>query len=290
MTLDRRINAWRDDLADIRLRGIVTAPRYVAGRRARIVAGLAPVRRHPASEAEIVTFGHYGEDIEVFDEGAGYAWCQSRFDGYVGYLAADHIASGTTPAPTHFVTALGAYAYGEPDLRTPARAFLPRHGAVVVTDSAIVTRGTGYARLDSGICLPLACLSPQPPRSADLVEAASLYLGCPYLWGGRSGLGIDCSGLVQAAFRDLGVTVARDTDLQRDEIGERVAVEGEAELRRGDLLYLPDHVLIYVGDGMVIHADGANMIVRRDRLDAWLSARGLRLANLIVRRHALAGG
>src|SRR5205823_11126716 len=105
-------------------------------------------------------------------------------------------------------------------------------------------RGTRYARLDTELYLPLACLAPEPPRSADLAAAAQLYLGCPYLWGGRSWLGIDCSGLVQAAFRDLGLTVPRDSDVQRDAIGAPVPAKFTTELRRGDLLYLPGHVMI----------------------------------------------
>jgi cell wall-associated NlpC family hydrolase len=128
------------------------------------------------------------------------------------------------------------------------------------------------------------------PRSADIAAAASLYLGCPYLWGGRSWLGIDCSGLVQNAFRDLGIAVLRDTDMQRDSIGDAVAVRAEAELRSGDLVYLPGHVLIYAGGGAAIHADGASMIVRRDKLSEWLRARRLDLAGLVVRRHRAAGG
>ena len=126
--------------------------------------------------------------------------------------------------------------------RTCARLpsdFLPRHGAVAVVETGLVTRGTEYARLDTGGYVPLACLSQEPPRSPDIVAAASLYLGCPYLWGGRSFLGIDCSGLVQAAFRDIGITVLRDTDMQRDTIGEPVPIGRDRSCSRGDLLYIP---------------------------------------------------
>ncbi len=282
--LDRRLNAYRDDLADARLRGIVAAPRYVEGRAARVVIGRAPVRRRPEPQAEIDTFYHYGEEVLVFDEAGGYAWCQSLFDGYVGYVEARHIAIGAAPTPTHFVATLGTYAYGVPDLRSPATDFLPRHSPVVVAESGLVTRGTEYVRLDTGISLPRASLSRQMPRSSDIVGAAALYLGCPYLWGGRSWLGIDCSGLVQSAFRDIGVTVLRDTDMQRDSIGDAVSASDDGDLRRGDLLYLPGHVLIYAGDGAVIHADGASMAVRRDGLKEWMRGRGLNLHGFAVRR------
>ena len=289
MTLDKRLNAYRADLADARLRGTVAAPRYVEGRNARVVAGRAPVRPRPDPQAQVSTFYHYGEALLVFDEAGLHAWCQSLFDGYVGYVEARHIAVGPAPEATHFVATSGAWAYKAPDLRSAANDFLPRHSAVVVAETGLVTRGTEYAQLDTGSYLPLACLSPEPPRSPDIVAAAALYLGCPYLWGGRSWLGIDCSGLVQNAFRDLALTVPRDTDMQQGAIGERVPVDRQADLRRSDLLYLPGHVLIYGGDGAVIHADGVSMMVRRDDLARLMRERGLAFSGFVVRRHAAAG-
>jgi len=285
---DPRLNAYRDDLAEERLRAIVAAPRYVAGRRARAVIGRAPVRRRPAPHPEIDTFYHYGEPLLVFDEAGGYAWCQSLFDGYVGYVDARQIAIGTPPAATHFIATSGSWTYDAADLRSAASDFLPRHSAVVVAETGLITRGTEYVRLDTGNHVPLASLSPHPPRSSDSVTAAALYLGCHYLWGGRSWLGIDCSGLVQSAFRDVAVTVFRDTDMTRDTVGDACVVTREADLRRGDLLYLPGHVLIYAGDGAVIHADGASMMVRQDRLAGLMRERGLDFAGFVVRRHLAA--
>jgi cell wall-associated NlpC family hydrolase len=284
VTLDPRLNAYRADLADTRLRGQIEAQRYIAGQSARVIAGLAPLRRAPDMQSETVTFSHYGEGVLVFDEADGFAWCQSLFDRYVGYLDAAQIARGARAAATHFVAALGAYAYAAPDLRAAAREFLPRHSAVVVAESGLVTRGTEYARLDTGLYLPLACLADEPPRSPDLASAAALYLGCPYLWGGRSFLGLDCSGLVQAAFQDLCETVPRDTGMQAAAIGAAAAVSTLADLRRSDLLYLPGHVLIYEGSGMVIHADGASLTVRRDDLAALIAARGWTPTMFTVRR------
>ncbi len=164
------------------------------------------------------------------------------------------------------------------------RDFLPRHAAVTVAETGLVTRGTEYARLDTGLFLPLACLSREPPRSEDIAAAAALYLGCPYLWGGRSFLGIDCSGLVQNAFRDIGIAVLRDTDMQRDTIGAHIPAVAETDLRRNDLLYMPGHVLIHEGAGSVIHADGASMTVRREPLADFMRTRGLTIAGFVVRR------
>jgi cell wall-associated NlpC family hydrolase len=290
MKLDPRLNAYRDDLADERLRGVVAAPRYVVGRAARIGCGLAPVRRRPEANDELDTFFHYGEEVVVFDVADGYAWCQSRFDGYVGYVEANRIAIGAALSPTHFVATLGSYCYEAPDLRSSATEFVPRHSAGFVAETRLVTRGTEYVRLGTGCHLPLACLSPQMPRLPDVVVAASLYLGCPYRWGGRSWLGIDCSGLVQNAFRDIGVVVPRDTDMQRDTIGDAVTVRRQSDLLPGDLLYLPGHVLIHAGDGAMIHADGASMTVRRDDLREWMRVRAFEFSGFVVRRHRAAKG
>jgi len=284
MTLDPRLFAVRDDLADISLRGRVQAPRYVEGRPARVSAGLVPVLHAPQHDAAVDTFFHFGEAVRVFDERDGYAWCQSRRDSYVGYVDASALDDGEGSAPTHYVASLGAYRYVEADLRSPVIDFLPRHAPVAVAQAGFRCRGTAYVWLDGGGFLPEACLSPEPPRSPDLAEAAALYLGCPYLWAGRSFLGIDCSGLVQEAFRDLGQSVPRDTDMQRETIGERVLIADLAELRRNDLIYIPRHVMIHAGEGMVIHASGAAMTVRRDSLAGLLEDWGYGLADLTVRR------
>jgi len=282
--LDPRLHASRPDLADARLAGKVAAARFAEGRPARVIAGMAAVRREPRPDAETLTFYQYGEPVLVFDEAGGFAWCQSQLDSYVGYVEAGQLAPGPIPAPTLFVATLGAYRYAAPDLRSPPLDFLPRHSAAVVAETGFLTRGTEYARLDTGGFLPLACLAPEPPRSPSLAAAAALYLGCPYLWGGRSFLGLDCSGLVQNSFRDLGVTVPRDTDQQRDAIGAPVAIAREGDLLPGDLLFLPGHVLVHAGDGAAIHADGASMMVRRDDLAALMRERGLGLADFVVRR------
>jgi NlpC/P60 family/Bacterial dipeptidyl-peptidase Sh3 domain len=283
MIPDPRLNAYRADLADERLRDRVVARRYVAGQSAWVIAPRTAVWAD-RTRAEVVSYFHYGEELRVFETEEGVAWCQPLFDGYVGYVDRFDIEPGPAPTPTHYVATMGAYTYLEPDLRSTMLGCLPRHSAVAVVQTGLVTRGTEYARIDIAGHVPLTCLSRQPPRSRDLAVAAALYIGCPYLWGGRSFFGIDCSGLVQSAFRDLAVTVPRDTDMQRDAIGELVSPTSLADLRRGDLLYLPGHVLIYEGDGTVIHADGAGMTVRRDNLREWIGERGLGFAAFAVRR------
>ena len=286
MMLDPRLTASRADLADRGLRDKVGALRYAEGRAARVRVGLAPVLHAPKLGAPLDTFFHYGEAVRVFDESDGYAWCQSQRDSYVGYVEAAALDFGEAQEPTHFIAALGAYRYAEADLRSAVIDFLPRRSPVMVVQSGLICRGTAYVGLAGGGFLPESCLSIEPPRSPDLAAAAALYMGCPYLWAGRSFLGIDCSGLVQEAFRDLGVAVPRDTDMQRETIGAAVTAARLSDLRRDDLIYIPGHVMIYAGKGTVVHASGNAMTVRRDRFAAVMKSWRYSFADLTVRRPA----
>jgi cell wall-associated NlpC family hydrolase len=266
------------------LRSKIVAPRYVEGRPARVIVGRAPVHRGPKSGSPLDTHYHYGERVLVFDESRRVAWCQSCEDSYVGYVSVRHLAFGEAQRPTHFIANRGAYTYRVPDLRADPLDFLPRHSPVVAAEGGIVTRDTAYAQLDTGGFLPESCLATTPPRSADLAAAALLYLGSPYLWGGRSFLGLDCSGLVQQAFRDLGIAVPRDTDMQREAIGQPVAVARLDDLQRNDLIFIPGHVMICAGRGMVVHAYGGSMTVREDELAGLMKTNGWSFAGFTVRR------
>lgn len=284
MIPDPRRHAVRHDLADRRLSAQVAAPRYVDGSPALIAAGLAPVRREPHDGSVIDTYFFYGEGVLVFERDADHVWCQSSFDDYVGYVRREMVATEISLAGTHYVCTMGSYRYPEPDLRSEAVDFLPRHAQVRLVERGIMTRDAAYARLADGTFIPECCVSETPPRASNVAAAAANYLGCPYLWGGKSFLGLDCSGLVQNCWRDLGVTVPRDTDMQRDAIGMAVEVGDAAELRRGDLLFLPGHVMIYEGAGTIIHADGRRMETVRENLEGFLAARSLGLSALAVRR------
>jgi cell wall-associated NlpC family hydrolase len=283
MKLDPRLNAIRDDLADRNLSRDVVAPRYADGKPARVKSGIAAVWRD-SGESEIDTYFYYGESITVFDRVGDYFWCQSGFDRYVGYVRCDSVDTASSVAGSHVVGSMGSYRYEKPDLRSRVVDFLPRHARLRVVESDIVTRGSRYVRLSDETYLLESCITKEPPRSRDIADAAAKYLGCPYLWGGKSFLGIDCAGLVQNCFRDRGEIVLRDTYMQKETIGTALVVDKIDGLVRDDLLYLPGHVMIYEGAGSIIHADGRTMIVHRERLDDFLKVRDLNLNGLTIRR------
>ncbi|RWF61266.1 MAG: peptidase P60, partial [Mesorhizobium sp.] len=209
---DARLHAFRSDLADARLKGEVSADRFVAGRPARISVSVADLRKAPRPDAGVNTQALFGDDVLVFEDSAGWAWIQAERDGYVGYVA-DTVLGPREQAPTHIVSVPRTFLYPGPDLRFPVSGQLSMGSAVTVTGAA-ETRGTHYALLSSGQALIAAHLQPAGETAADYVSVAESFLGTPYLWGGVSGFGIDCSGLVQLAMRMAGRDVLRDSDMQ----------------------------------------------------------------------------
>ncbi len=269
---DRRLHAFRPDLADLRLQGRVPAERFVAPRPARIARGLVPVRPMPDQAAAIDTYFTAGEAVDLFEAAAGWAWCQSRDDGYVGYVDADALDMTVPAAHLSHVANMLAFVFAEPDLKTGVRDVLPRHARVALADRpAITTRNTLYRELQGGGFVAQAALADSPPRCASLPAAARLYLGAPYLWAGKSFAGIDCSGLVQRAFQDIGRAVPRDTDMQQAHFATAIAARSAADLRPGDLVFGRGHVGIATGDA-ILHAEGTrHMRVLEQPADAFFA-------------------
>ncbi|GLS37536.1 peptidase P60 [Mesorhizobium tianshanense] len=262
---DARLHAFRSDLADARLKGEVAADRFVAGRPARIAAFIADVRKAPRPDAGVNTQALFGDDVLVFEDAEGWAWIQAEGDGYVGYVA-DTALGGRDHAPTHIVSVPRTFLYPGPDLRFPVSGQLSMGSAVTVTNAA-ETRGTHYALLSSGEALISGHLRSIAEAAPDYVTVAETFLGTPYLWGGTSGFGIDCSGLVQLAMRMAGRQVLRDTDMQATTIGEPLDPGPElVGLRRGDLVFWKGHVAIMTDAKTMIHANGHTMLVSREGL------------------------
>jgi hypothetical protein len=258
--LDRRLHAFRPDLADAALQGRVEAQRFTPGQPARLVRGAAALRRSPDPDQGIDTQLLYGERVTCFDVREGFAWVRNEQDGYVGYLDAEALGE-PGPHPTHRVSALRTFLYPKPDMKMPVLDALSLTSPVNVEEVEGV-----YGRLDTGGWIFLEHLRPFEQGEPDIVATAQRFLGMPYRWGGKESVGLDCSALVQMALHDAGLPCPRDSDMQADRVGQPVAAGGDVE--RGDLLYFPGHVAIALSPTRVIHATAFTMAVCEEDLEA----------------------
>ena len=260
---DRRLNAYRADLAEEALRGTVDAPRYTTGTPARVTSPVIGLRPRPDAAAGIDTELLYGETVRVLDRTGGWTWVKADFDGYVGYLPETALSEPGGPA-THVVATPRTFAYTGADLRTPA-AFALSLGSRLTVVGESETRGTRYLTLESGQSVVAGhCAPADQPIGDDYVAIAERFLETPYLWGGRSGFGIDCSGLVQLSMMMAGRRAPRDSDMQAAGLGTPI---GRDELVRGDLVFWKGHVAIMQDEKTILHANGHTMSVAREGLE-----------------------
>ncbi len=253
---DRRITPARPDLAAASLRGIVAAPHYAEGTERRVIETAVPLRPEPDFSASIDTELLFGESFTVYDEMEGWAWGQAGRDGYVGWLSAN--ALGAPRAPSHRVCALRSFVYPVPSIKAPVMLAL----SLGSTLAAAAQEGP-FLRLEDWGFVFAAHARPVDDVDTDPVAVAEGFVGVPYLWGGKSSLGLDCSALVQTARHACGFACPRDSDLQeRDLPGERLDPAGPlSQLRRGDLLFWKGHVAMVRDEATMIHATGHTMRV-----------------------------
>lgn len=251
--LDPRIHPYRADLAASYLKGKVEARRFVDGTTYQVIEPTVGVRREPSHTARLDTEALFGEKVIVYEmSDEGWAWGQLEHDRYVGWLSANALGLPGAP-PTHEVTALRTLAFPAPDIKVPPLAGLPL-GAQV----AIVRQDERFALTASGWHLPVVHLSPLGTARPDFVATAERFLGSPYLWGGKTSLGLDCSALVQIAMHAAGHDCPRDSDMQEQRLGSRLAFD---DLRRGDLIFWKGHVAIARDGNTLIHANAHHMAV-----------------------------
>jgi len=258
---DPRRHAYRESLAAESLRGRVEAPRYVAGVRRQVEASSLPLRREPRFDAILDSEALFGETLTLFDESAGWAWVQLARDGYVGYLPSEGLTSAVT-TPTHRVAALRTYVYASPDIKTPPLALLSLNALL----SGAGEEGRFLALQSGGFVIAEHVRKLDEP-SRDFVDVALGFRGTPYLWGGRTSLGVDCSGLVQLASEAAGLSCPRDADMQAHEVGRQLDRQGADALARGDLVFWDGHVGIMTGAQDLVHASAYQMMVMEEPLD-----------------------
>ncbi len=254
---DPRLTPARADLAAKELEGKVMAPRYVDGRIYEVIEPQAPLRGEPAPDAPLLTEALKGERVTIYDmNDEGWAWGQLAADGYVGWLPSNALVPPGAP-PTHKVTALRTLAFPGPSIKLPPVDALPLGARLAVArfaDRMVVTHAGAY--------VPAVHLAPIETYEVDFVAVAERFLGVPYLWGGKTALGLDCSGLVQVALTACGISCPRDSDMQEAALGTPVvAAADRANLQRGDLLFWKGHVAIARDGSSLLHANAFHMAV-----------------------------
>ena len=254
---DRRITPARADLAAAHLAGKIKAPRYVEGILHHVKCGRAALRGKPSGDAGLDTELLYGEAFSVYDVADGWAWGQAAADQYVGYVREDALAE-KFPAADHRVTALMTPVFPAPDLKRPVRDFLPLNAKV-----KIAAREGKYARIGADAYVFAGHLAPLDQVAKDWVEIAEHFLRVPYVWGGKTAAGLDCSGLIQTALAAGGIACPRDTDMQERALGRAIEAKN---LQRGDLVFWKGHMGVMLDDARLLHANAFHMEVSIEKL------------------------
>jgi cell wall-associated NlpC family hydrolase len=251
---DPRLTPARGDLAAKYLEGKVKAARFVSGEEFCVRDAIAPLRERPAGDAMLLTQALKGERVTIYDRnGEGFAWGQLNSDGYVGWIP-DAALGKPAATPTHKVTALRTFAFPGPSIKLPPIATLPMSAMV-----AVAREDGAFAVTHEGWYLPRRHVGGLAAMEQDFVAVAERFVDTPYLWGGKSSLGIDCSGLVQISLNAAGTGCPRDSDMQQDGLGRTLNPEETRKLARGDLIFWKGHVAIARDADTMVHANAHHM-------------------------------
>jgi cell wall-associated NlpC family hydrolase len=251
--LDPRRHAFRADLAASHLKGQVSARKFVEGEPRQVKVPVLPLRKEPRFDALLESEALLGEIVTLYEEGEGWAWVQLARDNHVGYMPSEGLSRGIA-TPTHKVSALRTYVFPAPDAKSPPLAMLSMNAAFVSN------RSEGKFLLVDGYYIYGAHARKVDERASDFVAVARGFLGAPYLWGGRTSVGVDCSGLVQLACEAAGIGCPRDADMQFSELGQPIDLSKE-KLARGDFVFWEGHVGIMTGPDRLLHANAFHMAV-----------------------------
>lgn len=226
----------------------------------KVISPVADVREVPDTTAlrgKIESQLNMGELFEVEEDLGDWVRGKCTHDGYPGFVEKKYL-SREFAAATHVVTAQRSHIYRDDTMKSPIQ-----HMVGMGAQLTVVEQGEKFAKLADGSYISLQHIAPLSSRE-DFVAVAERMLETPYVWAGRSGLGTDCSGLVQLALARAGITAQRDCDQQEETVGSDATT---LPRQRGDIVYFPGHVGIMVDDKNMVHATAAFMKTVIEPLD-----------------------
>jgi len=228
-----------------------------------VAQSVVALRRRPDLTASLETEALFGERLSVLDVTEQWAWVQLIRDRYVGYVARGALSLEILQ-PTHRVQALGTFLYPAPEIKAPPIMPLPL-GAELAVKRADAT----FAELETGGYVVVRHIAERDRFARDFVDIAERFIGTPYLWGGRTRTGLDCSGLVQIALEATGQSCPRDSDMQESSVGDPVLIPRDLEgLERGEVVFRTGHVGVMGAGVMFLRADAFHMAVAVEPLRA----------------------
>jgi hypothetical protein len=253
---DKRLTPARPDLAAASLKGQVEAARFVDGEEAAVAWGRVSLRVAPSHDSGQVSELLFGEIVTIYERKDGWAWLQAKSDAYVGYARESGL--GQFFEADARVSQLLTPLLSASDVKSPLRDLLPLNARVKRgrQEGDFVVVGDGF--------LSVRALAPLANAASDFVAVAERFIGVPYVWGGKTFQGLDCSGLIQTALQAAAIACPRDTDMMEQALGHAVARD---QIKRGDLVFWKGHVGVMRDATTLLHANAFHMQVTSEPLD-----------------------